>query len=167
MGPMLILLDSHQRFLLVYSLTTYMLRSPKTRTLIVRYDHQSLVFNTRFAAWLFKRKLGRFHWEIAPQAKSTGSINPLFQPGQQSIHRSRRGHAPHRHPEIPPAFSPRSRSAVRLGITASMLIGGGGISRTDQAAPAPRAISQTVLEQLFPSDGQGSSRSRPDLRYWR
>lgn len=48
-------------------LATYMLRSSKRRTLVVRYDQQPLVFSSRFAAWRYKRKLGKSHWEIVAQ----------------------------------------------------------------------------------------------------
>ncbi|XOV82849.1 MAG: hypothetical protein ACFHXK_18565 [bacterium] len=49
------------------TVTTYMLRSSKRRALIVRYDQQPLVFSSRFAAWRYKRKLGKAHWEIVAQ----------------------------------------------------------------------------------------------------
>jgi hypothetical protein len=44
-----------------------MLRSSKRRSLVVRYDQKPLVFSSRFAAWRYKRKLGKSHWEIVTQ----------------------------------------------------------------------------------------------------
>jgi hypothetical protein len=43
-----------------------MLKSPKRHTLVVRYDQQPLVFRSKFAAWKFKRKMDKSHWQIVP-----------------------------------------------------------------------------------------------------
>ncbi len=34
---------------------------------MVRYDQQPLVFNSRYAAWRYKRKLGKSEWQIVRQ----------------------------------------------------------------------------------------------------